>query len=159
VTANPEDHLPEMMVPVIVPKEMEEPEVSDDEAKEALKSIGAMTTVGAIRAMQTVGTWSVKIQAPKIALARSFKSLEEVDLCKKHARALMEGASGQSELDTVSDPELMASGIKMMCLEQQEGAILKTMMKAQAQVDVPKEKRGGRNAPPALHLHQHITKA
>lgn len=148
------------MVPVIVPKEMEEPDVTDEQAQEALKSIGAMTTVAAVRAMQAVGTWSVKVSAPKIALARSFISLEEVDLCKKHARTLMEGASGNSELDSNSDPELLASGIKMMCLaQQQEGAILKTMMKAQAQVEPPQEKKGGRNAPPALHLHQHITKA
>ena len=147
---------PAITVPTIDPEE----EVSDEQAKEALRAIGAMTTVEAVKAMQLVGTWASKIHAPKIAMARGFKSLEEVDLCKQMARTLMEGASGKSELDSNPDPELMASGIKMMCLAQaQEANILKTMMKAQSHVDVPKEKRGGRNAPPALHLHQHITPA
>lgn len=157
----PEDLLPEPMAPAH-PLELlqdDEREVSDEEARQALKEIGAIISVESILAMKTIGTWSAKIKAPKMVMAKSFTSLEEIDLCKQYARTLMKAASGESELDSVADPALMVSGIKMMCLaEQQHQGILKNMMKAQSGLEVPSQKKSGKNAPPALHLHQHITK-
>jgi hypothetical protein len=89
---------------------------SEAEARKALVEIGAVTTIESIKAMQVVGSFmSHKIRFPEVALTRTVTCLEEVDLIKKHAKTMMQYASGEMEGGAgVIDVEMGSVGAKIL---------------------------------------------
>lgn len=156
------------LVPAVVPQmtpaaqEMDKSEriPTDEEAREALKKIGSTVNIEAIRAMQTVGTWSTQLSAPKMSMAVGFSNLEETRLGKEYAKELMDAARGgaNNPYGIEPDAELMVHGLKMMTnILSEERQILAILMTAQKNDrEAAQGGKKGRNAPPSIHQHVHL---
>lgn len=134
-----------------------DPPPTEDEAREALLAIGAVTTPESIKAMQIAGTALSRVKIPRILLSRQFKSLDAVDRCKRMCNTLLDAASGESEMGSVKDPELALGATKTMAAvlgieERMHGRLLELHEKSQPE----KKPSGGKNTlGPVNHFHVH----
>lgn len=158
VLLQPEDCLPaELPCLVSVSQEELDRVPTDEEAQAALRSIGAKTSVEAVRAMQTVGVWAAKLKIPQIEMTRTMQSFEEIDMVKDMAKTLMEAASGKSEMGDVTDPELALGAMKALtnALMIQE-RMSRLTMQANQQSQPPVKTANGKNKlRPVNHFHVH----
>lgn len=132
---------------------------TDEEAREALKKIGSKVCLDSIRAMQTIGTWSTQLSAPKMSMAVGFSNLEETRLGKEYAKELMDAARGGANNPYGIEPEaeLMVHGLKMMTnILAEERQILAMLMEAQKNDREAASSKKGKNAPPSIHQHVHL---
>lgn len=140
---------------------MAEATPTDDEARVALRAIGATTSIESVRALQLVGIWAAKLKVPQMVMTRTMTSLDEVDRVKKMAATLMEAASGSTNLSDIRDPELAVSAMKSMTgALLAEERISRLMLDAHAKSQPEMKPVTGKNKLKAVnHLHLHQTVA
>lgn len=134
---------------------------TDAEAQAALRSIGATTSVDAMKSMQLIGAWSAKQKIPQMVMTRTFTSLDEVDRIKKLAATLMRAAGGDTELGDIHDPDLAVAGMKSLTAALQiEERMCRLQLEAHARSQPENKPVIGKNKLRAVnHLHLHQTPA
>lgn len=151
------DLLPAPLEPCFPVVDHSEPVPTDDEARKALQSINATTSVDALRAMQLIGCWSAQLKVPQIIATRTFTSLDEVDRAKQHAATLINEASGKGDLGCAFDGELLVHAIKSMTtVLLVEERMSRLLMEAHSRSQPEKKAVTSRNKlRPVNHFHIH----
>lgn len=148
------------LVPAAVELDKSDRVPTDEEAREALRKIGATVSTDAIRAYQTLGSWSTQLSASKMTMAVGLTDIGESEIAMKYAKELMDAARGGegNPYGCETDPELMVSGLKMMATFMAERRqILAGMVSAEKHNrEAVAGASKGKNAPPSIHQHVHL---